>query len=66
MGILNKDAHETTTISKMDLFGDRDEKSPMTRKFSEWYQKNVNNLSPEQVKDLTSSQFRGDKMKFIA
>lgn len=58
MGVLHKDAYEATTISKMDLFGDRDEKSPMTRKFAEWYQGNINHFTPEQVKDFTSAQFR--------
>ncbi|MDD2916345.1 MAG: hypothetical protein PHH70_00675 [Candidatus Gracilibacteria bacterium] len=66
MSVLHKDAYETTTISKMDLFGDRDEKSPMTRKFTEWYSKNVSHFTPEQIKDFTSTEFRGDKMKFIA
>lgn len=65
MGVLYKDAHETSTI-RMDLFGDREKKSPLTHKFSEWYGKNINQLTPEQIKDFTGTQFKGDKMKFVA
>lgn len=66
MGALHKETYEATTISKMNLFGDRDEKSPMTRNLTEWFQGNVNGLTPEQIKDYTNAQFRGDKMKFAA
>lgn len=65
MGVLNKGANEWATLD-MDLLGDRNEKSPLTRQFTEWYGKNASNLTPEQIKDFTNSQFRWDKMKFAA
>lgn len=64
MGLLHKEAYEATTL-KMDLFGDRDQKSPGTKKFSEWYGREASKLAPEQIKDYTSTQLRWDKEKFV-
>lgn len=64
MGLLHKEAYEATTL-KMDLFGDRDQKSPGTKKFSEWYGREASKLTPEQIKDYTNTQLRWDKEKFV-
>lgn len=61
---IQRETTESPTMN-MDLLGDKHDKSPMTKKFTEWYQKNLSNLSPTQIQELTHTQLWWDKTKFI-